>query len=56
MPNKLVRPVDRRIVKEDIRALGKLLAKLLKTFDNSRGVNFPFDHIGDQLIVTFQKA
>ena len=48
--------MDRSIIKEDIRALGKLLAELLKTLDNSRGVHFSFDHIGHELIVVFQKT
>jgi hypothetical protein len=56
MPNKLLRPVDRSMVKQDLRALRKLLTKLLKTFDDGRCVNLPFDHIGYQLIGTFQKA
>ena len=56
MRNKLLRSVYRSIVKEDIRSLVKLLTHLLKTFDNGRGINFPFDHIGYQLIVALQKA
>ena len=56
MTNEFVRLVYRGIIKKNIGSLLDLLAKLCKAFNNNFCINFSFNDIRKQCIVTIQEA